>query len=329
MGVLLGPELVRLLPEGGLLDSRHVREDDLRLGAADPEELGAEVARPLGDHQLPDLLGADLLHDVARAGGDVLPPHVVVGQEEPLLPEVLGDERPERLVEHVAVRVPHEVDALALLAGDRVGARVRVEVDDPVPLRELREGRRDAARQGADHEVDLVALDELLRLPHRHRRVGLGVLPAGLDRTAEHAAAGVLLLDGEDHPAPVRLAAVGEGAGGVAGETDDQRLLRLGAGPAPVPDEAHPRPERRRAPQDLPSARSPALVSHRALLVFRVVVHPRHVVSASRSMARRRCVSTARVARGQSAASRARRISSCSASDSAAKPPRRACMITR
>ena len=261
--------------------------------------------------------------------GDVLPPDVVVGQEEPLLAEVLGDERAQRLVEHVAVGVPDEVDALALLVRDRVGARVRIEVDDPVPLGELRQRGGDTARERADHEVDLVALDELLRLADRHRRVGLGVLPARLDGAAQHAAARVLLVDGEQHPAPVGLAAVGEGPGGVAGQADDQGLLGLGAGPAPVPDEAHACPERRHALQHLPSVRSPALVSHRAFLLSRVVHRSRHVVSASRSMARSRWVSTARAARGQSAAPSALRISSCSARDSAANPPRRACMMTR
>ena len=332
MRVLVGAELVGLLSQRRLLDPGHVREDDLGLRTADAEELRAEVAGALRDHELAGLVGADRLHDVAGPRRDVLPPDVVVGQDEPLLPEVLGDQRPEGLVEHVAVGVPHEVHALALLVGDRVGARVGVEVDDPVALGELREGRGHAARKGADHEVDLVPLDEPLRLAYRHRRIGLRVLPAGLDRPTEDAAPGVLLLDGENHAPPVRLAAVGEGAGRVAGEADDQGLLRLGAGPAPAPDEAHSRAERRRALQDLPSARSSALFCHRALLVCWVGWdgrRPRHVVTASRSIARRRWVSTARVARAQSPVSRARRISSCSASDSAAKPPRRACMITR
>ena len=79
---------------------------------------------PCGIISSPSLLGADLLHDVPRDGRRVLPPDVVVGQEEPLLAEVLGDQRAERVGEHPVVGVPHEVHALALLVGDRVGARV-------------------------------------------------------------------------------------------------------------------------------------------------------------------------------------------------------------
>ena len=197
-----------------------VGHHDLGLGVADAHELGGEVARALGDEELARLLRAHLLHALARGGGGVLAPHVVVGEEEPPGAQVLDHERPERVGEHPVVGVPDEVHALALLAAHGVRAGVAVEVDDAVALGQLGQGRGHPAAERADHEVDLVALDQALGLAHRHRGVRLRVLPPVLDRAPQHAALGVLLLDGEDHAAAVGLAAVREGAGGVAGEAD-------------------------------------------------------------------------------------------------------------
>jgi len=85
--------------------------------------------------------------------------------------------------------------------------------------------------------------------------------------------------------------------------------------------------DRRRALEDIPPW-DPRSVSpvwlHRAPPVW-----VGQVVSARRPIACIRWCSRARAARSASPSSSARRICSCSASDSRANPPRRACMMTR
>ena len=62
---------------------------------------------------------------------------------------------------------------------------------------DLGDRRGDAGIDVADHEVDLIALDQLARLLHAGADVVGGIFHQQFDLTSENAALGVHLLDGE------------------------------------------------------------------------------------------------------------------------------------
>ena len=82
-------------------------------------------------------------------------------------------------------------------AGDRRGVGNGRDQDAIVAFGELADRERRAAVDGPGEQIDLVLLQQLLRLSHRDRRIGLLVLEQELEGTPIHATGGIDLLDRE------------------------------------------------------------------------------------------------------------------------------------
>ncbi len=215
---LLAQRLEIVAADGG---GDHVRLDLLHL-----QEIRREVARVLRDQQVVDDLAAGLLHLFLGGRRRGVAPHIVVGEQQPALADLLHRVLHGGLGEVGAVAVPHELHARAVLAGFARRGRVGVEIDGAVLVGDLGDGVGDARMQGAEQEAALLLGDEALGDARAGGRVGFGVGGDPLDLAADHAALGVELVDRQTHAAQVVLAAVAVLAAGVAGEAE---LDRLGA----------------------------------------------------------------------------------------------------
>ena len=63
---------------------------------------------------------------------------------------------------------------MAVLAGDGVGVAAGDDVQDSGLVRHVAEGERHRGVDVAEQEIDLVAVDQLVRLRHRDAGVGAG-----------------------------------------------------------------------------------------------------------------------------------------------------------
>jgi hypothetical protein len=123
----------------------------------------------------------------------------------------------------VRERAAHDVRA-AHRPGDRVGAGVRDDEQGVVVLRGLGHRQRDAGVHGADEDIDVVALDQLVDVVGRLRRLGLVVDLEVLHLTAGELAA--LFLDVELEAVLDRVAERGVGAAVGEHEADLDRAAR-------------------------------------------------------------------------------------------------------
>ena len=102
--------------------------DHVRLGLLDLQQIRGEVAGVLRHQQVVDDLAAGALDlRLGRRRGGVAP-DIIVGQQQPVLADLLDRVLHRRLGEVGAVAVPHELDARAVLAG--LARRRRIGVED-------------------------------------------------------------------------------------------------------------------------------------------------------------------------------------------------------
>ena len=189
-------ELRILLHEVGHLVAGQVGGDQVRLGLADLEQVGAEVGH-VGGHQLVAdhraAVGGEETLGLAR---QVVAEEVVGRQAEDLLAldQALTHQRLAGGIHHHRDRdVDVEGVAVAVLAAQRVGARADAHEQLLVARGHLRDGQRRAGVDLAHQHRDVVALDHALRLGGGRLRVDR-VFAHHIERAAHHAAGGVDLL---------------------------------------------------------------------------------------------------------------------------------------
>src|SRR3989449_5781869 len=135
--------------------------------------------------------------EVPRHAQEVVAERVVGGEEVPATDLPLPDEPVADGADVLGVApLGREDVAVAALAPDLVGVGAGVDHEDPRPLHLVADGEARGRRDEPFDRHDLVLLDQLPRLLHRHARVGL-VLGDQLDLPAEDAALLVQLLDPE------------------------------------------------------------------------------------------------------------------------------------
>ena len=225
------------------------------LGLLHLEQIGGEVARVLRDQQVVDDLPAGLLHLLLgrRRGG--VAPDVVVGEQQPLLADLLDRVLHGGLGEVGAVAVQHELDARAVLAGLAGRRGVRVEIDGAVLVGDLGDGvgdaRSAARRSGTPHwscamkrsatRVPVAGLVSVSAVIHSILRPITP--PLALNSSIGHADA-----------AQVVLAAVAVLAAGIAGQAELDRLGALRPDPVVRPGaEERAGAAQRRPPSGCPS----------------------------------------------------------------------------
>ena len=164
----------------------------------------------------------------------VVAPHVVVGHQHPVVAVDLHRVLDDRLREIAAVAVPHELGAVAVLSRLGRRTRVRVQVDDTVLLRHLRDRVGNTRMQRADQKRHVVARDHALGDARAGRRRGLGINVDCLDRPAEHAAFVVEFLDREHCAEPLVAAAGSVLTAGVHRQAKHQWFFLCGLRPCVV-----------------------------------------------------------------------------------------------
>ena len=205
---------------------------NIRLRLLDLQQIRREVTGVLRHQQIVHDLAAgafDLRFRRSRRG---VAPHVIVGEQHPVLADGIDGVLDRRLGEIGAVAVPDEFDARTVFAGLAGRRGVGVEVDHAVLGGDLGDGVGDAGMHRADQDGAVFPCDETLgdAAAGRRRRFGVGGDPG--DLAPEHAAFGVGLVDRHLDAAQIVLAAVAILAAGVAGQAE---LDRLGGALRPDP----------------------------------------------------------------------------------------------
>src|SRR5262249_30782891 len=160
---------------------------------------------------------------------------IVWRRDEDLLGDVLGHPAAHRLV-RLPVREPRAEDPpRAALAADGVGAGVGHDQDRLAVVHLVAHAHEDSAVHGRGEDVDVVRIDELLRLADPDGWLHLVVFPDHLDLAAGHGP--VLTREHQLHALRDRFAQHGVDTGVRQHEADlDRRALGLAA--------LYPRPDR-------------------------------------------------------------------------------------
>ena len=173
--------LAVLLEERGLVAAGEVDVDEVGLGLADLQDIGA-VVRGIGGHHLVGHHGAAVLGEKAR------------GDTEEIVAEGVVRRQADRLRVHGVAALDVEHVPVAVLAAQLVGVGAGVDVGNLVAVRLLGDGQRGGRADLAEQAQHLVAFHQLLHLGHGHAGVD-AVLSDQLDLAAEHTPAGIGLLD--------------------------------------------------------------------------------------------------------------------------------------
>ena len=204
-------------------DDQHVRLRLLSLDQVRREVSGAERRQRIAEHRTAhalEQLGVRFLQRVAIR---------VVGRDEiPLAAELLVKRRGEARGQHVGRGADAERGPVALRAGDRIGVTAGDHVEHALFVCDLVHRQRGRRRHGAHQEVDLVLLDQLVRLLGGETGVRGVVLDHQFNLAAVDATLGIDLGKRHQRAALLAFALGGVGAGEGVMHPDLDRRFALG-----------------------------------------------------------------------------------------------------
>ena len=237
---LLQAELGILLDEADRVGARHEIVGDRRIDRFDIGQIGAEVR---GAERRPDFLEHLAAHGDIRPlelGDDVAAAGIIGGGRDDLLAEIVVDVLRHRRAELIGRDRSAEQIRIAV-PGDGVGAGAGDDVERLLLLHVVEHRERHVARLHADHQIDLVALDELLDLLQADLRVELVVLLDDLDLAAGDGPADAVEI--QIHRIEIGLGGIGDRAGEriEIAEPDRRARLRQNAGRREVRGKRCPR----------------------------------------------------------------------------------------